>query len=132
MSEENVEVARHSLDAFADRNLDALRDDFSQDAVMYAPEGWPEGGLFDGREAIMRQMLRLQEDWQTQNMTVPRIDSRDEWVVVEFRWDATGAGSGLSVEMSLTGAWRIDAGKIVELRFFRNWDKALEAAGLRE
>jgi ketosteroid isomerase-like protein len=130
MSRENAEIARHSLDAFADRNFDALRDDFSEDAVMYAPEGWPDGALFDGREAIMRQMVRLQEDWQQQNMTVPRIDSRDDWVVMEFRWDAMGAGSGVPIQMSLTGAWRIDGGEIVELRFFRDWDKALEAAGL--
>jgi ketosteroid isomerase-like protein len=131
MSQENVEIARHSLDAFTDRNLDALRDDFSQDAVMYAPEGWPDGALFDGREAIMRQMLRLQEDWQRQNMAVPRIEDHDDWVVVEFLWEARGAGSGVPIQMSLTGAWRIDAGKIVELRFFWDWDKALDAAGLR-
>jgi ketosteroid isomerase-like protein len=132
MSEESVEVARHSLGAFADGNFDALHEDFSQDAVMYAPEGWPDGALFDGREAIMRQMRRLQEDWQQQNMTVPRIDSRDEWVVMEFRWDATGTGSGVPIQMELTGAWRIDAGKIVELRFFWDWNRALEAAGLQE
>jgi ketosteroid isomerase-like protein len=132
MSEENVEIVRRSLAAFADRNLGALRDDFSQDAVAYALEGWPDGAVFDGREAIMREILRLQEDWQQQNMTVPRIDSHDDWVIAEFLWDARGAGSGVPIQMRLTGAWRIDAGKIVELRFFWDWDKALDATGLRE
>jgi hypothetical protein len=34
--------------------------------------------------------------------------------------------------MTVIGAYRIDAGRITEARFFWDWGKALEAAGLRE
>jgi ketosteroid isomerase-like protein len=132
MSQENVEFIRQSIRRFADRDFEGLREDYSSDAVLYAPEGWPDGAVFGGRDAIVRQFSRLQEDWQHQDMTPGRIEAHANWVVVELRWEASGAGSGVPTEMTVIGAYRIDAGRIAEARFFWDWDEALEAAGLSE
>jgi ketosteroid isomerase-like protein len=80
----------------------------------------------------VRQFVRLQEDWQQQDMTPSRIEGHGELVIATLRWEASGAGSGVPTEMTLVGTYRIDAGRIAEARFFWDWDKALEAAGLEE
>ncbi len=60
MSQENVEIVRESVARFARGDIDGLADLYAADAVTFAPEGWPEGGRFDGRDAVKRQFARLQ------------------------------------------------------------------------
>jgi ketosteroid isomerase-like protein len=132
MSQENVEFIRQSVRRFADRDFEGLREDYSPDAVLYAPEGWPDGAVFEGRDTIVRQFSRLQEDWQRQNMTPARIEAYADWVIAELRWEAAGAGSGVPTKMTVVGAYRVEAGRIAEARFYWSWADALEAAGLRE
>jgi hypothetical protein len=59
MSEENVEFVRQSIRRFADAISRDVREDYSPDAVSHAPEGWPDGALFAGRDAIVRQFARF-------------------------------------------------------------------------
>jgi ketosteroid isomerase-like protein len=132
MSQENVEFIRQSIRRFAEGDFDGLRQDYSPEAVLYAPEGWPDGAVFEGRKEIIRQFARLQEDWRRQDMSAPRIESHGDWVVVEIQWVASGAGSGVPTQMTIFGAYRTDAGRITEVRFFWDWDEALAAARLSE
>ena len=132
MSEENVEFIRESIQRFVVGDFEGLREDYSPDAVMYSPRGWPDGAVFEGREAIIRQFARLQEDWQQQDMDPSRIEGHADWVIAQIEWEASGAGSGISTGMRLVSAFRVDAGKITEVQVFWDWDEALEAAGLSE
>jgi ketosteroid isomerase-like protein len=132
MSQENVDFVRQSIRRFAERDFEGLREDYSPDAVLHAPTGWPDGAVFSGRDTIIKQFVRLQEDWRQQSMTTPRIDGYGDWVIAELVWEAAGAGSGVPTQMSLVGAYRVEAGRIAEARFFWDRDKALEAAGLTE
>ncbi len=52
MSQGNVEIVRESVARFARGDIDGLADLYAADAVTFAPEGWPEGGQFDGRDAV--------------------------------------------------------------------------------
>jgi len=92
----------------------------------------PDGAEFHGRDAIVRQFVRLQKDWRQQHMSAGRIEGRGHWVIAELLWEASGAGSGVPTQMTLVGAYRIESGSITEARFFWDWDHALEAAGLSE
>jgi ketosteroid isomerase-like protein len=130
MSQENVEFIRESIQRFVVGDFEGLREDYSPDAVLYAPRGWPDGAVFEGREAVLRQFARVQEDWQRQEMDPSRIEDHDDWVITQIEWEASGTGSGISTEMTVVGAYRVDAGKIMEVRFFWDWSEALEAAGL--
>jgi ketosteroid isomerase-like protein len=132
MSEENVEFIRESIQRFVAGDFEGLREDYSPDAVLYAPRGWPDGAVFEGREAVLRQFARVQEDWQHQEMDPSRIEDHADWVITQIEWEASGTGSGISTEMTVVGAYRVDAGKIMAVRFFWDWGEALEAAGLSE
>jgi hypothetical protein len=39
---------------------------------MDAPSGWPEPGPTDGRDAVIRQLTRLQEDWAHHTLEIQR------------------------------------------------------------
>jgi ketosteroid isomerase-like protein len=132
MSQENVEFIRQSIRRFAELDFEGLGEDYRSDAVLHAPEGWPDGAVFEGRDAIVRQFSRLQEDWQRQDMAPARIEGHGDWVIAELLWEAAGAGSGVPTKMTIVGAYRVEARRIAEARFFWNWDEALTAAGLRE
>jgi len=132
MSQENVDLIRQSIRRFAELDFEGLRRDYSPDAVLYAPQGWPDGAEFHGRDAIVQQFVRLQEDWRQQDMRAARIDGRGDWVIVELLWAASGAGSGVPTQMTVVGAYRIESRKIREAHFFWDRDQALEAAGLEE
>ena len=70
MSQENVELVRESVRRFAAGDLSGLADLYTPDVVVVAPPRWPEGGRFEGRDAVIRQLARVQEDWDHQTMEV--------------------------------------------------------------
>ena len=63
MSQENVEVAKASFEAWNAGDMDALRELYHPDVIARPPEDWPEPGPFVGREAVMRQWEQLRETW---------------------------------------------------------------------
>ena len=130
MSEGNVELVCEAVVLFGTGDIDGLSDLYSADAFILAPEGWPEGGRFDGRDAVMRQYKRVQEEWESQSMQIGRRHAHADWVVLELIWDAKGKASGVEVEMRIMGAYRVGNGKIAEARFFWDFEEAVDAARL--
>jgi hypothetical protein len=43
-----------------------------------------------------------------------------------------GAVSGIPIQTTIDGAFRIEQGKIAEIQWFWTWAEALEAAGIEE
>ena len=123
----DVDMVRDAVIRFAAADLDGLAELYDLDAFIVAPEGWPEGGRFEGRDAVIRQYERVQEEWESQSMRIDRERVHEDWVVMELVWDAEGKASGVGVEMRIVGAYRVRDGKIAEARFFWNFDEALAA-----
>ncbi len=132
MSRENVGVVREAIRRFTAGDMEGVSELYSEDALAVAPEGWPEAGRFEGRDAVIRQFRRLAEDWERQSMEVDEEKTGDDWVVLKQVWGAQGAGSGVPLQMTLFGAYRLESGKIAEARFFWERADALEAVGLRD
>jgi uncharacterized cupin superfamily protein/ketosteroid isomerase-like protein len=123
---QNLAVVRKAAEAFGNADMEAVADNYSPDATISAvPEGWPEPAPFEGREAVTRQFRRLVEDWQSQSMEILREAADGDWAVLELRWSTRGAGSGVSLATAVTGAYRLEDGKIAEARFFWDWEQAL-------
>jgi ketosteroid isomerase-like protein len=131
MSKENLEVVRASVEAFADGDLERLESYYTPDAkISRVPDGWPESGPFEDRDAVMLQFVRIQEDWQEHSMTIAREATERDWVVAELRWKTRGASSGVPLEVKITGAYRLEDKHIAEARFHWQFDDALEDAGI--
>jgi ketosteroid isomerase-like protein len=133
MSQENVEIVRAGIDAFVAGDIDAVARPYKPDASITAvPDGWPEPAPIEGRDAVMLQFIRLQEDWDEQSMEIERDVADLDWVVISLRWQTRGAGSGVTLTTRVAAAYRIVDRQIAEARFFWRWEDALETLGLSE
>jgi ketosteroid isomerase-like protein len=133
MPEENVEIILESLRRFEAEDFDAIRDLWHVDGRITSPEGWPEAGPFEGRDAVLNQLRRLASDMGEHRFRdVEVLADRDGWVVLSFVWEVRGGGSGAAVASKLAGAYHLQDGKVVESHFRWTAEDALEAAGLSE
>ncbi|HEY1274238.1 MAG TPA: nuclear transport factor 2 family protein [Thermoleophilaceae bacterium] len=128
MTDANVELVRESARRFAAGDLPGLAGLCTPDVVVMAPPGWPDGRRFEGRDAVIKEMARAQEDWGHQKLDVLRERGERDWVVCELLWSVEGAGSGLPGQVSVFAACRVEGSQIAEFRYFWDWDDAIAAA----
>jgi ketosteroid isomerase-like protein len=133
MSEENVEVVLEGIRRFDASDFEEASPRWHPDSWITGPEGWPERGPFEGRDAIFDQFRRLVADWEEHTVSeIQVVADRGSWVVVTFRWEVRGERSGAATASNLAAAYRLREGRISEAHFRWTPEEALEAAGLRE
>jgi ketosteroid isomerase-like protein len=131
MSEENVEIARASIEAWNAGDMGAFGESYDPHVVVRYADGWPEGSEpIMGREAVMRQWEQQREAFDADTAELIEIIDLGDRVVTRFIWRAVGSGPDLSIEV--TSVATVRKGKIVYQEFFWNHAKALEAVGLSE
>jgi ketosteroid isomerase-like protein len=133
MSQENVEVVLDAFRRFETLDFDRAERRWHPDSRITAPEGWPEPGPFEGRDAVFGQFRRLAADWGEQRFSdVEVVTDRGGWVVLTFRWEVRGGQSGAATATPFAAAYRVNDGRISEAHFRWTPEQALEAAGLPE
>jgi|SRR5947207_2390898 len=129
MSQENVEIVRRTGRLFETGDMDTLARLYDPGAILWHPDGWPEPGPSEGREAVMAQFTRLRDAWGDTRLVEEALATHREWVVVRWRLVTEGGGSGVLTDRPISGAYRVRDGKITEVRFTWDYEEALEAAG---
>jgi ketosteroid isomerase-like protein len=134
MGEEDVALARQSIDLWIAGERDAAWALWSEDCVGYPPRDWPEPGPFRGREELREVFnswnIAFGEDWTT-HMTVREIrDLSEGRVLLEFEFAASGVESGLPVDQELASIFTIRDGKLVRADYFMDHEEARRAAGV--
>ncbi len=133
MSQENVEVVLDGVRRFEAADFDGVAQRWHPDSRITGPEGWPEPGPFEGRDAVIGQFRRLAADWGQNSVSdLEVVADREDWVVVTFRWEVRGERSGAASAASLAAAYRLSDGRISEAHFRWTRGEALEAAGITE
>jgi ketosteroid isomerase-like protein len=147
MSQENVEVVRRTMEIgeAGARTGDpgAAFDQCVAQGLITSNLEWRAGrragigvaGLGDvaGREGYVESIRTLTEDFEEMAWEYEQIvDAGHNRVVMIIRWQGTGKGSGVHVEMRTGMVFTLEAGRIVRVTLFMNPDEALKAAGLRE
>ena len=134
MSQENVEIVRRMLQAFADGGLDAMAEFWDPEIDWRAAEGaLDDVGEMHGPVAVSRYV----QDW---------IDTFDDFSVVAEELRDVGGDRVLAIQR-LTGRAKLSGtetdlryavvntvrdGKVVRGREYLSLDQALEAVGLPE
>jgi ketosteroid isomerase-like protein len=130
--DDRFEVIREATRRFNENDMDGFGRLLTEDAVAVAPQGWPEPGPFEGRDAVIRQFTRLREDWGRHMLTHRREEIRGDWILVELHWQAEGSASGVPLEMTLFGALRLKRNQVAEARYYWSWEEALADVGLED
>jgi ketosteroid isomerase-like protein len=101
VSHENVEIVRAGFEAWNAGDMDAYRELLHPEVTMRAPPRWPEPGPFVGRDAVLRQCIRLRDAWDsdTAKPTADFIDLGDR-VVTRMIFHSQGQGPEMNMEIS--------------------------------
>jgi ketosteroid isomerase-like protein len=131
MSQENVEVVKAGFAAWNAGDMDAFGELYHPDAILRAPEGWPEQGPFVGREAVMDAFKQFRKIWDADTIELGDdfIDVGDTIVLKQvIRSSVRGLDSTLEWTFVVTLRER----RILIQEIFWDHAEALEAAGISE
>jgi ketosteroid isomerase-like protein len=129
MSQQNADIVRAVYEAWNSGDMDALRELLHPDVISRMPEDWPEPGPFVGRDAVMREIERWRETFDTYvtELIGDIIEAADR-VVVRQVWH--GVGRGPNAHMESTVVFTLREGRVSYQEFFWNHAEALETLGL--
>jgi ketosteroid isomerase-like protein len=133
MSQENVEIARRSIDAFSRGNLDAVIETLAPEFELH-----PSGRFMDtqrvyrGREGWTEFWGDFRAAWEDVAVSIERMEAIDDRVLILGKIHGKGRESGVAVEADAAWVHTVNDGLIVRVQTFATWADALEAAGLRD
>jgi ketosteroid isomerase-like protein len=131
MSQEDVEIAKRSVDAFNRRDVDALLDLGTPDWVL-SSQLLDSGADFRGREGIERFYAMLSESWEEFRSVVDDYRDLGDRVLLLGRNTGRGKGSGVTVDAPTASILDFHEGKVSRIRLYLDQAEALRAAGLSE
>jgi len=142
MSQENVEIVRglveetfRDIRAFVDAAKRGDADMSKLDPeVVYEDENLPDhiGETYRGHVGIIRAAERWAE--ASEDLTIPleRIVGTGDHLVSIHAARSKARYTGIEFDAPLAYAWTLRDGKVIHFQSFRDPERALEAAGLRE
>jgi ketosteroid isomerase-like protein len=128
--EENAEIVIEVSRRLDAEEFEEAEPFWHPDCRVTAPEGWPEPGPFEGRDAVFEQFRLIVaglEEHSFDDLEV--LADRDEWVVVSYSWKVRGAESGAGIASRMAAAYGFEEGRIKQVHFCWTPEEALEAAG---
>jgi uncharacterized protein len=132
MSQDKVEVVRGIYAEWGRGNFRAGTDLFDQHVVLVLRDEFPDSGTYIGRDEIRTYMRHFLADWTGARIEAEDIFSRGDTVVAAVHQQATGTGSGLSVDMRYWQVWTFRGNSITRIESIKTRPEALEAVGLSE
>ena len=133
MSEENVELARSLLAAFADRDRGAAAEVLHPEVeIRPAIVGGPEGVVYRGLDGTIQFWADIDAAWAEFRIEAEEFRDLGDRVLVLGRAFARAERSGIVFDEPAGWLAAIHEGRIVRFRSFSNQLDALEAAGLSE
>jgi ketosteroid isomerase-like protein len=131
MSEANVELMKDLYARFEEGDEDSALEVLDPDMEVHDRPEIPDPQVYRGHDGV-RQAVQGSRDTFEQLNFVPEefIDAGDQ-VVVVFRFQGVGRGSGVEIDEQLAHRWTIRDGKPIRLDVHSSREQALEAAGVR-
>ncbi len=119
----NVDTARDAYDAFGRGDLEALSENFAEDAVWVTSDELPLGGETRGRDAILANFAQIPNYWSSFSVEPKEFIDAGDWVVV--RGTQRAANDNGSFEAPFVHLLQYDGnGKTVRGEFFTDSAKA--------
>jgi ketosteroid isomerase-like protein len=129
MSTENAQIVRRLLEAFNDRDLDAMLAGIHSDAELQSLRAQLEGKAYRGHEGVRQMLADFDEDWTFVRMEATDFREAGDRVVMLGRLHARGRASGVDLDVPIGVVWTLRDGKVVGARTFSEQVDALQAAG---
>jgi ketosteroid isomerase-like protein len=119
----NVDTARSAYEAFGRGDLQALQENFAEDATWVTSDELPLGGEVQGREAIMGNFAQIPNYWSSFSVEPEEFIEGGDYVVV--RGTQHAANDNGSFDAPFVHLLKYDSeGKLVRGEFYGDSAKA--------
>ena len=128
MSQENVEVAKRTYEAFGRGDLPAVLANFDPNVEWHAAEGLPWGGQHNGPEAVAENVfgaVLAAVDGFALDID-DYLDAGDH-VVAIGRYSGTGRQNGRPLDAAFAHVWEFEGGKLKRFLHFTDTARFNEA-----
>jgi ketosteroid isomerase-like protein len=128
MSRENVDIVRHSLEAFARADFDTAFAAHDPASEWRTAADEPDRHVYRGVAELRQFVDSIKELWEDRfdgRTVFEDYIERGDWVVVPWRAQLHGRTSGIAVDVTETYAVQVRDGKIVCVEEYRHVDEAL-------
>jgi uncharacterized protein len=133
MSQENIEIVRRSLQAYADGDVEEMLSYIDPEGELQsAIIGGAEGGVYRGHDGVRRWFAETRESFEDLRTELTEFRDLGDRVVGFGRVHARGRESGLELDSATGWLFELRGGKVIRAQGFLNPAEALEAAGLGE
>jgi uncharacterized protein len=133
MSQENVELFRHSILGWNDHGPEALVESLDPEVEFHAPKESMNPGIYRGPDGVREYFGRLSDVLESQRVeSVDVIDIDDRRVIAVVKGFAKTPHFEAEVEMNWAWLITVKDGLATRVETFTDRGQALEAAGLSE
>jgi ketosteroid isomerase-like protein len=133
VSDENVELALQGYEAWNRGDLQWLLDHVAPDYEFRTTQLFPDmEAVYRGRDGLREFWNTFREPWESLAVEIERIEAvGEDRVLALYRFRGLGR-DGVEVTLPFANLLTIKDGLLTQNIAFADWQRALEAAGLRE
>jgi len=133
MSQENLEVVRNSMQAFATGDIEEMLSYIDPDSELHsAIIGGAEGNVFRGHDGFRRWYAESMESFEQLSTEFREYRDLGDRILAFGHIHARGRGSGVEIDSPTGWVFTVRGGQIEKAEGFLSPTEALEAAGLSE
>ena len=132
MSLENLETIKRGYDAWSRGDMAAVMEGYDPDVEHWDRADDPDATVHRGREALAAAYAGLSESYAEFQIEPKEFIDAGDFVVVPARVVVRGRASGAVAEGDQVFVYRLQAGKVTEVREYRDKAEALKAVGLAD
>ncbi|MBN2060598.1 MAG: nuclear transport factor 2 family protein [Deltaproteobacteria bacterium] len=115
----NTEVVKTFYEMTDRGNMDAVMALMSPDILWTEMAGFPYGGTYRGKEAVMSGVFaRLGSDWDDFSVTRDAFYDAGDTVVISGNYSGVYKKTGKGFNARFTHIWKLKDGKIIKMEQF--------------
>ena len=127
-----MKIVRRAHEALNAGNVDELLTLCHPDFQLDMSDRVLNPATYQGHDGIRQFFSEVHEVWERYVWEPEELRDEGDIVVALLRTKGRGRGSGVEIDRKTAMIWTLRGGKALRLRFYREPENALEAAGLRE
>jgi ketosteroid isomerase-like protein len=133
MSQENIEIVRQCLEAYASGEIEEMLAYVDPEGELHsAIIGGAEAKVFRGHDGFRRWFAETRESFEELRTDLTEYRDLGDRIVAFGHIHARGRGSGLEIDSPTGWVFTVRRGKVVSAEGFLSRSETLEAAGLSE
>jgi ketosteroid isomerase-like protein len=118
MARPNREIVQAIFDAFAEEDWNTIRSLVHDDIQVFEADSLPYAGLFKGPDNFIALNQKVFDTWEDSHHTIDHIIADGDHVVILGNMAGRGKATGQAFSVPMAAVWRLEDGKVIEVRPF--------------